>query len=127
MPSDRSITAAGEVIADRGDLAVVVGGGERLGEESIALFGACGEFVEVGDIHGVARGEFQNVVAGEFQDVGCGRHVFVAASGDFDVVDSDGLAAIFEEFEIEIAKLASGHRECPAVFFLFDFGRWERG
>ena len=102
----RSVTITGKVITDRGDFAVVVGGGERLFEEPVALFGSCGEFIKVGNSDGIARGQFQDRIAGEFHDAGCWRHMFIAASIDFDIVDRDGLATVFEEFEIEVAELA---------------------
>ena len=54
----RSVAIAGKVITDRGDFAVVVGGGERLCEEPVALFGSCGEFIKVGNSDGIARGQF---------------------------------------------------------------------
>ena len=122
---DRAAAVAGEVIADGGDLSVVVGGGEGFGEEAVALLAAGGEFVEVGDLDGVAGSEFEDVVVGEFEDVLGGRDVFVAAAGDFDVVDGDGFAAVFEELELEVAEFTGRHGEGPAVLFLSDLARGE--
>ncbi|MEZ7970377.1 MAG: hypothetical protein QMC23_11945 [Rubritalea sp.] len=49
--------------------------------------------------------------------------MLAASSGDFDIVDRDCFATVFQKLEIDVAKLAGWYREYPTIFFLFDFGR----
>jgi len=103
---DRAAAGAGEVERDGSDLAVVVSGGEGLGEKSVRADAAGGEFVEVGDLDGIAGGEFEGIVFGEFEDVLGGRDVGGSAALEFDVADGDGFAAVFEELVFEVAEIA---------------------
>ena len=119
---NRARAVAVKVVTDRSDLAVVISRGEGFGEQAVALLGTGSEFVEIGNSHGISGSQFENIVGGEFENIGFGRHVFVALAADLHVVDGNGLAAVFEEFEFDIAQLAGWHGKRPAVFLLFDFG-----
>ena len=116
----RAAARSFEIVGDRRDHAVVVGGGQRFLQQAVGLQSAGGELIKVSDFHRIAGREFEDVVVGEFEDILSGRNVFRATAGDLDIADGDGLAAIFEKSEIHMAEFARRCFQDPTILFLAD-------
>ena len=92
---DRTISGAGKVVADRSDLAVVVGGGKCFGEEAVGLAVLGGEVVEIGDSDRVAGSELENIVLGKLEDIIFGGDVLNVAVIDVHHVNGYSFASVF--------------------------------
>ena len=102
-----TVAGSHEIVGDRSDRAVVVGGRQLAGQQPAGGVVSLGQFVGVGGGDHVTSGDLERRVVRQGQHVGLGRNVLLVGllTGHLDIADRHRHAAVLENVEADIAKL----------------------